>query len=68
MMEQSKRSMELQVSKIQLHSRMMEKTQGELHILLQIEKRKRQRLKDKLKTMKVHKDFSTQHHVHLVGH
>lgn len=68
MMEQSKRSMELQVSKIQLHSRMMEKTQGELHILLQIEKRKRQRLKDKLKTMKVHKDFSTQHHAHLVGH
>ena len=53
MMEQSKRSMELQVSKIQLHSRMLEKSRAELQVVLQFEKKKRQRLKEKLKMLKV---------------
>ena len=57
-MEQSKRSMELQVSKIQLHSRMLEKSRAELQVVLQIEKKKRQRLKEKLKIFKVRQKSS----------
>ena len=60
-MEQSKRSMELQVSKIQLHSRMLEKSRAELQVVLQFEKKKRQRLKEKLKMLKVRKNLATGH-------
>ena len=61
MMEQSKRSMELQVSKIQLHSRMLEKSRAELQVVLQFEKKKRQRLKEKLKMLKVRQNLATGH-------
>lgn len=53
MMEQSKRSMELQVSRIQLHSSMLEKANIDLQFLYKSEKDKRRKLRDKLKAYKV---------------
>lgn len=53
MMEQSKRNMELQVSRMQLHLTMLERVQHEVTETLKTEKKKRQRLKDKLKQIKV---------------
>lgn len=53
MMEQSKRSMELQVSRIQLHSSMLEKANVDLQLLYKSEKDKRRKLRDKLKAYKV---------------
>ena len=53
MMEQSKRSMELQVSRLQIQHAMLDKVCNEQQNMLHIERKKRQRLKDKVKLLKV---------------
>ena len=53
MMEQSKRSMELQVSQIRSHKNMLEKSNAELQALYKLEKEKRRKLRDKIKLLKV---------------
>lgn len=53
MMEQSKRSMELQVSRVQLQNSMLERRNTELQQLYKNEKEKRRRIRDKLKLYKV---------------
>ena len=53
MMEQSKRSMELQVSRVQLQNSMLERRNTELQQLYRNEKEKRRRIRDKLKLYKV---------------
>lgn len=60
MMEQSKRSMELQNSQMQLHGRMMERVYADLQITCQNEKRSRRKYKEKLKMFKVQSTL----HVH----
>ena len=63
MMEQSKRSMELQLSQKSLYCAMLDKEREEQKTLSLLERKKKQRLKEKIKQLKVSGQEDNHHSV-----